>query len=179
MTVLQIIQPDNPLLRRPAARVNDFGPALQSLIDDMVETMVAAEGVGLAGPQVARSLRLFLARLPGDEESPDSCAEYSGKLHVIANPSIIRRSDEMVSGVEGCLSLPGLLGDVERHKSIEIAGQDREGRPIRLTAAGPLARVFQHEIDHLDGVLYIDIATNVWRPDEEEEAAISRVTAGQ
>jgi len=64
-----------------------------------------------------------------------------------------------------------LLGDVERHESIEVAGQDREGMPIRLSAAGWLARVFQHEIDHLDGVLYIDIASNVWRPDEEEEAA--------
>ena len=76
----------------------------------------------------------------------------------------------MVCGVEGCLSLPGLLGDVERHESIELAGQrSSTGRPIRLSASGWLARVFQHEIDHLDGILYIDIATNVWRPDDEEQ----------
>ncbi len=173
MTVLQIIQPDNPLLRRPAARINDFGPELQSLIDDMFETMLDAEGLGLAGPQVARSSRIILVRLPDDEESRKKYADDAGKLYVLANPKIMRRSDEMVSGVEGCLSLPGLLGDVERHKCIEVTGQDRQGRLIRLTASGWLARVFQHEIDHLDGILYIDIATSVWRPDKEEEVAVA------
>jgi len=171
MTVLPIIQPDNPQLRRPAARIHDFGPALQQLIDDMLDTLINVEGVGLAGPQVARSWRLILVRLPDDEECREKFAEDAGRLYVVANPKIIRRSEEKVTGVEGCLSLPGLLGDVERHESIEVAGQDREGMPIRLSAAGWLARVFQHEIDHLDGVLYIDIASNVWRPDEEEEAA--------
>lgn len=171
MTALPIIQPDNPLLRRPAARVKDFGPELQSLIDDMIDTMMKAEGVGLAGPQVARSLRVILARLPDDEASRDQYADDAGKLYALANPKIIRRSAELVSGVEDCLSLPGLLGDVERHESVELAGQNRDGTPIRLTASGWLARVLQHEIDHLDGILYIDIATNVWRPDQEEEAA--------
>jgi len=179
MTVLQIIQPDNPLLRRPAARIKDFGPELQSLVDDMFDTMVDAEGVGLAGPQVAQSLRIILARTPDDEESQEKYADDAGKLYVVANPKIIRRSDEMVSDVEGCLSLPGLLGEVERHESIEVAGQDRQGRPIRLSAAGWLARVFQHEIDHLDGILYIDIATSVWRPDEEEEAAVANAAESQ
>ena len=172
MTALPIIQPDNPLLRRPATRVHDFGPGLQALINDMVDTMLAAQGVGLAGPQVAQSLRLILARLPDDDESRQKYADEAGRLHVIANPRICRRSAEMVSGVEGCLSLPGLLGDVERHQTIEIAGQDRNGKPLRLSAEGWLARVFQHEIDHLDGILYIDIASSVWRPEEEEEAVI-------
>ncbi len=179
MTVLQIIQPDNPLLRRPATRVNDFGQQLQSLIDDMHDTMVEAQGIGLAAPQVARSLRIILARVSESEDRGDETAEEAAKLYVVANPRIIRRSDEMVSGVEGCLSLPGLLGDVERHESIEIAGQDREGRPIRLPASGRLARVFQHEIDHLDGILYIDIATSVWRPTEEDEAAIAGTVKSQ
>lgn len=178
MPVLPIIQPDNPILRRPAARVNNFGHELQHLIDDMLNTMVDARGVGLAGPQVAQSLRIILARLPDDEESREKYAEDAGKLHVVINPKIIRRSDEMVAGVEGCLSLPGLLGDVERHQSIEIAGQDREGRPLRLSASDWLARVFQHEIDHLDGILYIDIATRVWRPDGEAEAIASEATVG-
>ncbi len=179
MTVLQIIQPDNPLLRRPAARVTDFGQGLQTLIDDMHDTMEEAKGFGLAGPQVACSLRIIMARSPEGEVSGESASEDAEKLYVVANPQIIKRSEEKVLGVEGCLSLPGLLGDVERHESIEIAGQDREGRPIRLPASGRLARVFQHEIDHLDGVLYIDIATSVWRPTEEDQAAIAGAAENQ
>ena len=171
MTVLPIIQPDNPLLRRPAARINDFGPQLQRLIDDMAETMADADGVGLAGPQVGQSLRIILARAPEEETDEGKPADDAGKLYVLANPKIIWRSDELVNGVEGCLSLPGLLGKVERHESVEVAGHNRDGSPTRLRASGWLARVFQHEIDHLDGILYIDIATHVWRPAEEESAA--------
>ena len=174
MTVLQIIQPDNPLLRRPAGRVNEFGPETQMLVDDMFDTMLDAEGVGLAGPQVGQSVRLILVRLPDNEESLEEYGEDAGKLYVVANPKIIGRSDDKVTGVEGCLSLPGLLGDVERHESIEVACQDRQGTPIRFGAKGWLARVFQHEIDHLDGILYIDIATNVWRP-EEDEAVVNDI----
>jgi len=171
MTVLPIIQPDNPLLRRPAQRVTRFDAELQLLIDDMVETMTAAQGVGLAGPQVAQSKRLIVLRLPDDEDSVEEYGEDAGILHIVANPGIVWRSDDKVSGVEGCLSLPGLLGDVERYSSIVVAGQDRQGKPIRLTASGWLARVFQHEIDHLDGILYIDIASRVWRPQAEEASA--------
>ena len=171
MTVLQIIQPDNPLLRRLALRVTDFGAEFQTLVDDMVDTITDASGVGLAGPQVAQSLRVVLARLPDDEENRDKHGDDAGKLYVVANPTISRRSDETVTGVEGCLSLPGLLGEVERHQSIEVTGQDRQGTPVRYAASSWLARVFQHEIDHLNGVLYIDIATKVWRPDEEEVVA--------
>lgn len=174
MTVLQIIQPDNPLLRRPAARVTDFGQPLQSLIDDMQDTMLEAQGVGLAGPQVAQSLRLIVARAPAGENGESTSAAEAGKLYAVANPQIIKRSDEMVSGIEGCLSLPGLFGTVERHESIVIAGQDRDGQPMRLSASGQLARVFQHEIDHLNGILYIDIATEVWRPTEEDESVIAQ-----
>ncbi len=178
MSALPIIQPDNPILRRPAARVNNFGPELQNLIDNMRDTLAKAGGAGLAGPQVAQSLRIILARLPDDADNQRKYAEDAGALQIVVNPRIIRRSEEMVAGVEGCLSLPGLLGDVERHQSIEIAGQDRDGRPIRLAASGWLARVFQHEIDHLDGILYIDIASRVWRPDGENEAIASAATVG-
>ena len=177
MTLLQIIQPDNPQLRRQALRVNDFGADLQTLINDMVDTMMAAPGVGLAGPQVAQSLRVIVVRLPDDEESKTEYGEDAGKLYVIANPAIIRRSDDMVTNVEGCLSLPGLLGDVDRHVSIEVTGQDRQGNPVRHAATGWLARVFQHEINHLDGILYIDIAKDVWRL-EDEEVLASEVTEG-
>ncbi len=177
MAVLQIIQPDNPQLRCKASRVSDFGADFQALVEDMIETLHDAPGLGLAAPQVARGLRIVMARLPDDEESMEEFGDEAGKLYVIVNPMITRRGAEMSSGVEGCLSLPGLLGEVERHDSIEVTGQDRHGKPLRLGASGCLARVFQHEIDHLDGILYIDIATRVWRL-EEECALAGEMTPG-
>lgn len=169
MTILEIIQPDNPLLRKTAVRVSDFGPALQTLIDDMVETMMDAEGVGLAGPQVAENMRIILVCLPDDEDSQEKYGEEAGKLYVVVNPQIIRHSPTMISAVEGCLSLPGFFGDVDRHENIELCGQDREGNPVRMQASDWLARVFQHEIDHLDGILFIDIASKIWHAEEEGE----------
>ncbi len=169
MAILEIIQPDNPILRKKAVRVTDFGDKLQALIDDMYETMLSAEGVGLAAPQIAESRRLILVRLPDDEDSQEEYGEEAGKLYVIANPKIIKNSHSTVSGVEGCLSLPGLFGEVERFESIVITGQDRQGNATRIKAKGWLARVFQHEIDHLDGKLFIDIAEKVWHADDEEE----------
>jgi peptide deformylase len=166
---LEIIQPDNPILRKKAVRVTDFGKKLQTLIDDMYETMIDAEGVGLAAPQIAESRRLILVRLPDDEESQEEFGDDAGKLYIMANPKIIKHSRETVSGVEGCLSLPGLLGDVDRYESVVITGQDRHGDTMRIKASGWLARVFQHEIDHLDGKLFIDIAEEVWHTDEEDE----------
>lgn len=169
MAILQIIQPDNPILRKKAISVSEFGIPLQTLIDDMLDTLLDAEGVGLAAPQVAESLRLILVRLHDDEESQEEYGEEAGKLYIVVNPKIIKHSHDIISGVEGCLSLPGLLGDVNRYKSITVTGQDRDGNPIQLTAKDWLARVFQHEIDHLDGKLYIDIAEKVWREEEDPE----------
>ncbi len=171
MALLDIIQPNNPILRQQALRVSDFGDDLQQLIDDMFQTMLDADGVGIAGPQVAQSLRIILVRLRDDEESRELYGENAGQLYVVANPKIIKRSETMVTGVEGCLSLPGLLGDVDRHESIEVTGQDRHGNPLSLKLADWLARVFQHEIDHLDGRLFIDIATKVWRPEDDDAVA--------
>lgn len=171
MTMLQIIQPDNPLLRCTAQRVTDFGAGFQELVDDMLETMADAQGVGLAGPQVAQSLRVVLVRMRDDEDSQLEFGADAGRLYVVANPTITRRSDERVCGVEGCLSLPGLRGEVERHQTVEVTGQDRMGKPVRHEVSGWLARAFQHEIDHLDGILYIDIATNVWSLEEDEALA--------
>ena len=171
MSLLQIIQPDNPILRKQALRISDFGVELQGLIEDMYDTMKEAAGVGLAGPQVARSQRIILVRLPDDEESQEVYGVDAGNLFVVANPKIIKRSQTILTGVEGCLSLPGLLGDVDRHESIEVTGQDRHGNPICLHVKDWLARVFQHEIDHLDGKLFIDIASKVWRPENDDALA--------
>jgi peptide deformylase len=169
MAILEIIQPDNPILRQVATPISDFGDSLQTLIDNMYDTLLDAEGVGLAAPQVAEGIRLILVRLRDDEESIEEFGEEAGKLYIVANPQIIKHSQNKVSGVEGCLSLPGLLGDVDRYESVTVEGQDRDGKPIRITAKDWLARVFQHEIDHLDSQLFIDIADKVWRDIDEED----------
>jgi peptide deformylase len=171
MTVLKIIQPDNPILRKKAIKVTGFGDKkLQQLIDDMVETVIAAPGVGLAAPQIAQSLRLIIVRLPADtEEDRAEYGEHAGVTYAVCNPKIIKASHEMVAGIEGCLSLPGLLGEVDRHEMIVVTGQDRHGKDFRIKAEGWLARVFQHEIDHLDGRLFIDITDKIWRADEDDE----------
>jgi peptide deformylase len=169
MTVRKIIQPDNPTLRRKARRVTTFDSKFQQLVDDMVETMLDAPGVGLAAPQVDVSQRLIVVQLPDDEESREEYGKEAGQLYVVANPEIVKTSKEIVEGVEGCLSIPGFLGLVDRHESVVVTGQDRRGKPMRVKAKGWLARVFQHEIDHLDGRLYIDIATKVWEAGSEDE----------
>ncbi len=174
MTVLEIIQPDNPVLRKKAIKVQSFDAKFQKLIDDMIETMMDAPGVGLAAPQIAVSQRVIVVRLPDDEESKKEYGKEAGVTYVVANPKIIKESRAMVEGVEACLSIPGYFGEVDRHESIVITGQDRHGKPIRIKAKNWLARVFQHEIDHLDGQLFIDIANKVWRAEDmemEEEAA--------
>ena len=132
MAILEIIQPDNPILRKKASKVTDFGSKLQKLIDDMYDTMMDAPGVGIAAPQVAESHRLILVRLPDDEEGKEEHGQDAGILHVVANPQIVERDNTIVSGIEGCLSLPDLLGDVDRHESIVVSGQDRNGKPIQI-----------------------------------------------
>ena len=168
MAVLSIIQPDNPVLRKKAHRVQEFDSKFQKLVDDMIETMTEAPGVGLAAPQVAVSQRLIVVRLLDDEESREEHGKEAGVLYVVANPEIVKASKEMVEGVEACLSIPGYFGKVDRHEQITIKGLDRYGKPIRIKAQDWLARVFQHEIDHLDGQLYIDIAKDVWKAEPEE-----------
>ncbi|MBE2268252.1 MAG: peptide deformylase [Anaerolinea sp.] len=170
MAIRDIIKPDNPILRKKAHKVTNFGSDFQKLADDMVETMIKAPGVGLAAPQVAVSQRLIVVRLPDDEESKKEYGDQAGVVYVLANPEIIKASKEMVEGVEACLSIPGYFGKVDRHESVTVRGQDRTGKEIRIKAKGWQARVFQHEIDHLDGRLYIDIASDVWREDEKDDA---------
>ena len=152
MTTLEIRTLPDPVLRRKAKPVTDFGPGLQSLVDDMVETMRVAPGVGLAAPQVGESIRLIVVEYPVDDEQEDA----PKKLFVVANPEIKAISVESELGIEGCLSIPGLHGEVERSLVLRLSGRNRHGQPIRIKASGWLARIFQHEIDHLDGVLFID-----------------------
>jgi peptide deformylase len=158
MAIREISTIPEPILRRKARKVTDFGPELQIIIDDMVETMRQAPGVGLAAPQVNVPLRLIVVEF-GDEEDEDAPT----KLYTLVNPEIVRSSQETQVGTEGCLSIPGFLGDVDRSTVVTVKGQNRRGQPMRVKAKGWLARIFQHEIDHLDGVLFIDRADHVWK----------------
>ncbi|MFN2278057.1 MAG: peptide deformylase [Candidatus Promineifilaceae bacterium] len=165
MATLDIVTLPEKILRQKARPVTRIDDELQQLIDDMIETMRVAPGVGLAAPQIGKSIRLaVIETLPEvDEEGRE--IEESRELYTIINPEITRRSRKMVDGIEGCLSIPGYVGEVERHEEIRVQALDRHGKPQKLKLKGWTARIFQHEIDHLNGVLYIDLLTepeNFW-----------------
>jgi len=164
MAVLEIITLPNPVLRRKAHKVTEFGNDFRVLVEDMIETMREAPGVGLAAPQVAVPLRLIVVEYGDDEDE-----NVPKKLYVVANPEIVERSEETELGIEGCLSVPGLIGEVERNLKITVKGQNRQGRPVKIKAQSWLARIFQHEIDHLDGIVYTDLTDKVWKPTAEDE----------
>lgn len=181
MPIRNIVSLGEPVLRQKAQKVLDFNKKLHQMLDDMRETLLAAPGVGLAAPQVGASQRVIVVRLPDDEQAVEEYGEQAGVWYEVVNPEIVRPSREMVDGIEGCLSVPGYAGRVERHVSISVRGQDRHGKEIRIKARDWLARVFQHEIDHLNGVLYIDRASEVWKagesPSPEQEEPQDRVEA--
>ncbi len=167
MAIREIIKLPHPTLRRKAHKVTEFGPELQTLIDDMVETMRVAPGVGLAAPQVNVSWRLIVVEFGSEDDD-----EAPKKLYTLVNPHITRASAEKVIGTEGCLSVAGLIGDVERSLAVTVKAQDRHGKPVTIKAQGWLARIFQHEIDHLDGVLFVDRAISL-QAAEESQAQVS------
>jgi peptide deformylase len=169
MGLRTIVTLPDPVLRRKARPVTAFDKDLQTLIDDMVETMRDAPGVGLAAPQVGIGQRLIVIEYAEPPEEEDEEKEVKPKLYVMANPEIVKTSDEKVLGVEGCLSIPGLVGEVERFEKVQVKGLNRRGQPMKLKAEGWLARIFQHEIDHLNGVVFPDRATRVWKPEPDEE----------
>ncbi len=140
------------MLRQKAKKVKKVDASLQKLIDDMVATMEDAPGQGLAAPQIGVGLRVIVVdALPGEDDAEE---EKHVQLQLI-NPEIIESRDEMV-GEEGCLSIPGYIGIVKRNKFITVKAINRKGKEVKLKASHNLARVLQHEIDHLDGILYTD-----------------------
>ena len=170
MPIRPIIGPSNPVLRRKARAVeNPNTPAIQQLIEDLIATMRVAPGVGLAAPQVAVAQRIAVIEYGEMPEDAPEDFEPEKKLYVVVNPEIVARSEEMVDGAEGCLSLPGYAGNVKRHKAVTVKALNRKGKPIKIKAHDWLARILQHELDHLDGVLFIDRASKVWRVEDEEE----------
>ncbi|HCU57499.1 MAG TPA: peptide deformylase [Anaerolineaceae bacterium] len=162
MTIREIKTFPSEVLRKKAEPISKFDKDLHKLVDDMVETMRVAPGVGLAAPQVGISERVAVVEF-GHEDDED----IPRQLYVLVNPEIVKMSDETVRGIEGCLSVPGLVGSVDRAKVVTVRAQDQHGKKLKIRAVGWLARIFQHEIDHLDGVLYTDRAVEIWQPDEE------------
>ena len=162
MTLRNIITVPHKVLRQKAHKVTKFDDNLRTLLDDMVETLRDAPGVGLAAPQIGILEQIVVIEF-GDEEDED----IPKKLYTVVNPKITRMSGEKVMGVEGCLSIPGVVGDVERSTSIVVKGQNRNGQKVKLKLNGWIARIFQHEIDHLTGVLFTDLAESIWQPDED------------
>jgi len=168
MSTRTIVALPDPVLRRKARPVSRFDGELQTLIDDMIETMREAPGVGLAAPQVNVSERVIVVEYGEEEEDENGViTEKPKKLYVMLNPEIVKSSEETELGVEGCLSIPGIVGEVERFSQVQIKGLNRRGQPMKVKAEGWLARIFQHEIDHLNGVLFPDRATKVWKPEAE------------
>ena len=171
MAAREIIALTNPTLRQRAKKVKTITSAEQELIDDMIETMRASAGVGLAAPQIGVSKRIIVIEYAEGIEDPETPSKPP-KLYVVVNPEIVRHSTTTVAGNEACLYVPGFFGEVERYQALTVKGLDRKGRPIRIKAGDWLARIFQHEIDHLDGVLYIDRAAEVWQVEESQEQEV-------
>ncbi len=143
MTIRQLRALPDPALRQKAKRVSTIDGSIRQLIDDMVETMQQAQGVGLAAPQVGVYLRVVVLQMPGEE------------VITIINPQVVKRSGEREVS-EACLSVPGYTGEIKRSVSVTVKGQDRKGKAIRLKATDLMAQALEHELDHLNGVLYID-----------------------
>ena len=170
MSLRKIVTLPDPVLRRKAHAVTTFDKNLKTLIDDMVETMREAPGVGLAAPQIGLSERLIVVEYyEHEEDENEENEEAPKKVWAVLNPEIIKASEEKLMGIEGCLSIPNLVGEVERHAAVQVKGLNRHGKPMKIKAEGWLARIFQHEIDHLNGVLFTDRATRVWQPPQEVE----------
>ncbi len=157
MAILKIARMGHPVLLQRAAPVPDpTHPEIQRLVDDMIETMLDAGGVGLAAPQVHVPLRLFVFHLPAARASEDAAEGAAGALppQALVNPEFVPLGDERRHGWEGCLSIPGLRAAVPRFTQIRYAGLGRDGDTVTREASGLHAVIVQHEYDHLDGILY-------------------------
>ena len=163
--ILHVANLGNPILRRVAdpvepARIKE--PLFQAFLDDLLQSMEFHDGVGLAAPQVFHSIRVIAVQVPDDmDDDSDEDAGVSMQPAVYINPELSDKSDEMLDGWEGCLSLKDLRGIVPRHASVHLAALDRDGKPIDISLKGFAARVFQHEMDHLDGIVFTDRMENM------------------
>ena len=170
MAALPVRTFPDPVLRQKAKRVPVIDEGIQRLVDAMIDTMDHAEGVGLAAPQVGVSLRIIVIGIPEEEE-----------VRVLINPEFIKREGERIVS-EGCLSIPEYRGELKRAQRVKVKALDRQGKQVRITAEDLLAQALEHEIDHLNGVLYIDLLESpdkLFKLEEgsAEEVASLRMTA--
>lgn len=168
MAIREILVDGHPLLRKKAKEVKRITSEIQALCADMLETMRAAPGVGLAANQIGVLQRVIVIEVPEDEDEL-----LGGKAFCLINPEIVNASGSQI-GNEGCLSVPGYVGEVERYERVAVRALTENGRRVKISAHGFLARVLQHEIDHLDGILYIDKLTSpskLYKVQEGEEEA--------
>ncbi len=168
-----IVKYPDPILRQVAEPVKRITPEIRQLVSFMRRAMEDANGIGLAAPQVGVSIRLLIYTDLSDEDRP--------QVRALINPVILKMAGEQIEPPEGCLSLPGLMGNVRRAQTIWVKATDLQGRTIKFKAEGLTARVIQHEIDHLDGILFIDRAdpaTLRWVTEEQKEGKQEAVVAG-
>jgi peptide deformylase len=154
MAVLEIRQFPDPVLRAKGRPVGEITPEIIKLIDDMIETMYAAPGVGLAAPQVGVSLRLAVIDISSRDESHP--------LLVLINPEFIEKEGEF-DEEEGCLSVPDFNADISRYEKVKVRATDRDGKPFEVEGEGLLAKALQHELDHLEGILILDHVSSLKR----------------
>ena len=171
MPQLEILTPPAPILHQKCKPISHITPAMQTLIDNMIETMRESKGVGLAAPQVGLPIQLaVIESLPETDEDGEEIPD-SRKVYVVINPKVKWQSRETSNGIEGCLSIPGYVGEVERSQRIRVQALNRAGKRVNLRLNGWTARIFQHEIDHLNGILYTERLTNpdhLWTEEEFE-----------
>lgn len=164
MSILKVSRMGNPVLRkktRPVPQADITSAPVQRLIDDMVHTMLEYNGVGLAAPQVHEDVRIFVALAVGDHDEDETAEPRKPEILAIVNPEITPVGRAVDEDWEGCLSIPEIRGLVPRARDIKVRGFDREGRRLDLQASGFMARILQHENDHLDGVLFVDRMTSL------------------
>jgi len=150
MAIRKILTAEHKVLHQKAKKIKQVDVATQKLIDDLLESMRAANGLGLAAPQIGVGLRAFVIEMPEDKNDP-----HAGAQVILVNPEILKSEGEQI-GEEGCLSIPGYVGVVRRALKVTVKGLNRKGKEVRVKGEGLLARALQHEIDHLDGILYTD-----------------------
>lgn len=162
MAIREVIKLPDPILRRKATKVTVFDTDLRVLVKDMIETMRGEPGVGLAAPQINVSKRIIVVEYPENDAEEDSPV----RLYTVVNPEIVQASEKTEFGIEGCLSVPNYLGEVERSLRISVQGYNQYGKKMRIDASDWLARIFQHEIDHLNGILFVDRAIRVFKHED-------------
>ncbi|MCE3036287.1 peptide deformylase [Helicobacter anatolicus] len=171
MAILEVLSYPNDILRKKSSKVEKFDSKLHVLLDDMYETMMQRDGVGLAAVQVGVLQRVLLVNIPREEDGK----QYKEDLYEIINPVILHKSDEIYWD-EGCLSVPGFYEKVKRYKNISLGYQDRFGNERVLKAEGFLAVAFQHEMDHLEGILFIDKLSILKRKKFEKELKKAKIS---